>query len=102
MANDPKRKINIALTQLIHTGTVDPETVVAVNMIVATEIDAWTESVTAEINQKITDWEATMGSQEDKSLYSLGLRRAIDVILGESAYSQLPILEKPSTPEAGD
>jgi hypothetical protein len=44
----------------------------------------------------VREWEETMGD-EDKSFYSLGLRRAIDVLNGKSALSQLPVLETPET-----
>lgn len=34
-----------------------------------------------QIQKKITDWEASMG-EEDKTLYSLGLRHALDIVTG--------------------
>ena len=98
-ARDPKKEIGTALNQLVHVGALDPETLVAVVKIVSAEIDSWRESVTSELQQKIIDWESTMVNGENENFYSLGLRRAIDVISGESAYSKLPILEKPDTPD---
>jgi hypothetical protein len=98
-ARDPKKEIAASLNQLVHVGALDPETLVAVVKIVSTEIDSWREGVTSELQQKIIDWESTMVNGENESFYSLGLRRAIDVISGESAYDRLPILEKPDTPD---
>lgn len=98
-ARDPKKEIEVALNQLVHVGALDPETVVTIVKIVSTEIDSWRESVSAELQQKIIDWESTMVNGENESFYSLGLRRAIDVITGQSAYERLPILEKPDTPD---
>lgn len=98
-AKDPKKEIGIALNQLVHVGTLDPETVVVIVKIVSTEIDSWRESISSELQQKIIDWESTMVNGENESFYSLGLRRAIDVITGQSAYDRLPILEKPDTPD---
>jgi hypothetical protein len=72
---------------------------VTVVKIVSSEIDSWRESVTSELQQKIIDWESTIVNGENENFYSLGLRRAIDVISGESAYDRLPILEKPDTPD---
>lgn len=100
--NDPKKEIVASLNQLVHVSAIDPETVVAVTKIVTSGIDSWRESVVGEIQQKIVDWESVMGDTEDMNFYSLGLRRAIDVIMGESAYDGLPILEKPDTPDSRD
>lgn len=98
-AKDPKKEIVSALNQLVHVGALDPETVVVVSKIVSGEIDAWRESISSELQQKIIDWEATMNESGQTNFYSLGMRRAIDVIVGESAYDSLPILEKPDTPD---
>ena len=98
-ARDPKKEIGVALNQLVHVGALDPETLVTVVKIVSSEIDSWRESVTSELQQKIIDWESTIVNGENENFYSLGLRRAIDVISGESAYDRLPILEKPDTPD---
>jgi hypothetical protein len=98
-ARDPKKEIVVALNQLVHVGALDPETVVAVSKIVTGEIDAWRESIASELQQKIIDWEATMAESGQNNFYSLGLRRAIDVVTGQVAYDSLPILEKPDTPD---
>lgn len=95
---DPKKEIVVALNQLVHVGALDPETVVAISKIVTGEIDAWKDTIASELQQKIVDWEETMEDSGQNNFYSLGLRRAIDVVTGKSAYDSLPILEKPDTP----
>lgn len=96
---DPKKEIVLALNQLVHVGALDPETVVAISKIVTGEIDAWKDTIASELQQKIVDWEETMEDSGQNNFYSLGLRRAIDVVTGKSAYDSLPILEKPDTPD---
>lgn len=51
------------------------------------------------LEQMVKEWEATMG-EEDKTFYTLGLRRAIDVLADNDPdiLKQLPILEKEDTP----
>jgi hypothetical protein len=98
-AKDPKKEILIALNQLVHVGSLDPETVIVISKIVSSEIDDWRDRIVSELNQKIIDWEEAMAEAEQDNFYSLGLRRAIDVVTGKSAYDSLPILEKPDTPD---
>jgi|LakMenE01Jun11ns_1017448.scaffolds.fasta_scaffold9958519_18 hypothetical protein len=52
------------------------------------------------LEQMVKDWEASMG-EDDKSFYTLGIRRAIDVIVDNDPdiLKQLPILEKEDTPD---
>jgi hypothetical protein len=51
------------------------------------------------LEQMVKDWEASMG-EDDKSFYTLGIRRAIDVIVDNDPdlLKQLPILERDDTP----
>lgn len=46
-------------------------------------VSRWLGEVESEIQTLIKDWEAKM--EEDNTLYSLGLRRALDVVKGESS-----------------
>lgn len=46
------------------------------------EYDAQVISV---LREMISDWEGRMGDDADRTLYSLGLRRAIDELIGESS-----------------
>jgi len=45
----------------------------------------WISEVESEIQTLIKDWETKM--EDDNTLYSLGLRRALDVVKGESSVS---------------
>ncbi len=51
------------------------------------------------LEQMVKDWEESMGD-DDKTLYTLGLRRAIDVLVDNDPdiLKRLPILEKEDTP----
>ena len=88
----PIELINSKLRQLVSERAITPESMLKVSQSVQEGISEWTESVTAQITSMITDWESSMG-EDDKTFYSLGLRRAMDIISGSTAYSQLPILE---------
>ena len=88
----PIESINSKLRQLVSERAITPESMLRVSQSVQEGISEWTESVTAQITSMISEWESSMG-EDDKTFYSLGLRRAIDVISGNTAYSQLPILE---------
>jgi hypothetical protein len=98
-AKDPKKEIIASLNQLVHVGVIDPEAVVVVSKIVTAEFDTWRDQIISDLNQKIIDWESVMVNGENENFYSLGLRRAIDLIAGQSAFDTLPILEKPDTPD---
>lgn len=52
------------------------------------------------LEQMVKDWEASMG-EDDKSFYTLGIRRAIDVLVDNDPdlLKQLPILERDDTPD---
>ncbi len=52
------------------------------------------------LEQMVKDWEDSMGD-DDKSFYTLGIRRAIDVIVDNDPdiLKQLPILAKEDTPD---
>jgi hypothetical protein len=92
LMTQPMESINSKLRQLTLERTITPESMLKVSQTVQEGISEWTESVTAQITSMISEWEASMG-ENDKTFYSLGLRRAIDIISGNTAYSQLPILE---------
>jgi hypothetical protein len=87
------------LRQLVRSGQMTPETFTSITKIVESNFDNWIDQKIEQIQAMVIDWENNMGD-DDKSFYSLGLRRAIDIISEQTAYSQLPILEKPDTPDA--
>jgi hypothetical protein len=92
LMTQPMESINSKLRQLVSESILTPESMLKVSQSAQEGISEWTESVTAQITSMISDWESAMG-EDDKTFYSLGLRRAIDIISGQTAYSQLPILE---------
>jgi hypothetical protein len=54
--------------------------------------DTWEKSIIKELGQKVLAWEAAMGD-EDKSLYTLGIRHSIDAIKGLPQNEYQPIGE---------
>jgi len=65
------------------------------------EFQSWKNGLLAKIKAMIQDWEDAMGDN-DKTYYSLALRRVYDMIDGRSAFDQLPILETEDTPDDND
>jgi ABC-type multidrug transport system ATPase subunit len=96
--SQPFDRISDEIRMLVVQQRLSPEQMLDVSAIVYGQTESWKEDVVHEINKLIDNWEATMGDS-DQSFYSLGLRRAIDIITGQDAYSQLPILETPDTPD---
>jgi len=97
MNKNPKKEIVLILTQLTRFGVITPEASVTIINLVTSEFDKWTNATVANLEEMVVDWESVMGD-DTGNMYSLGLRRAIDVILGEEAMNRLPILETPETP----
>jgi hypothetical protein len=62
------------------------------------EFDAWKNGILSEIKTMIKNWEDVM-AEDDKTYYSLALRRVYDMIDGRSAFDQLPVLETENTPD---
>jgi hypothetical protein len=87
------------LHQIVQRGEMTPEALMKVSEVLQSNTTNWVESKVEKLDGMIQEWETTM-QDADKTLYTLGLRRAVDVIREETAYSQLPILEKPDTPDA--
>ena len=53
--------------------------------------------VVESLEDTVKRWEE-LNLEDDKSLYTLGIRRSVDVVTGESFLSQLPVLEAEDTP----
>lgn len=94
-----KELLRERLLALASTKEMTPEQFQKIYGIVIEIVDEWREAKISEVEQMVKDWETTMTS-DDKTLYSLGLRRAIDVFREESALDQLPVLEQEDTPDA--
>lgn len=95
--NPLTQKILDELNEMVRQNKIDPLVLMEAASVISSNVQDWTNSKISKIEEMISEWELTMGD-EDKTFYSLGLRRAIDVIRGESAFQQLPVLEKPDTP----
>jgi hypothetical protein len=91
-----KEEIGADLRTLVSSGEMTPDTLMKVSRIVELHVENWRSGCITQLESMVREWEETMGD-EDKSFYSLGLRRAIDVLNGKSALSQLPVLETPET-----
>jgi gas vesicle protein len=61
----------------------DKPTVEQVAEAVANPVEDFVSSIEKQLMDLIKDWEEKM-SDDDRTLYSLGLRRALDVVRGES------------------
>lgn len=95
--SEPLDSILSDIRQLANTGQVTPEGFPKLVKAVTEVVDEWKQSKLDKLQQMVDEWEATMG-EDDKTFYTLGLRRAMDVISDEPALDQLPILETPETP----
>lgn len=94
-------KIKSELNILTKSGLLTPEQFLQVVKVFETAVREWNEEVAGTLKQMAMDWELTMGDT-DESFYSLGLRRAQDVITGSPALEQLPVLETEDTPTPYD
>ena len=97
MIRNVTKEIVTALNQLAHVGVINDEAMVAISGIVANELNGWKDEVAEELNRQMKNWEETQG-EADSTLFTLGLRRARDLVLGASALANLPVLETENTP----
>jgi hypothetical protein len=58
-------------------------------------VSSWVDEIVFDLEKKIKEWEKF--EMEEGGLYTLGLRRAVDKIIGEVAMDKLPILETNET-----
>ena len=92
-----KDDIRGSLNILTKSGVITPEQLVQVLEAVDGNISSWSSDVSALLRQMAVDWEGSMGDT-DESFYSLGLRRAEDLILGVTINDRYPVLETKNTP----
>ena len=80
-----KQELISTIIKDITVATVNNEkpTVEQIAEAVITPVDTFVKSIEDQLTELIKDWEEKM-SDDDKTLYSLGLRRALDVVRGES------------------
>ena len=85
--NEFKQKIAEHLTGLIMDGTIKPDNVPDLISFIDEALNSREQYLINGLAELVRTWEASMG-EEDKSLYTLGLRRAIDLIR-ESDYKPM-------------
>lgn len=93
-----KEQIGSDLRVLVHSGEITPDTLLRVSRIVDDRVEEWRSGIIEQLREMVKEWEESMGD-DDQTFYSLGIRRAIDLLNGRPAVSELPILEKPDTPD---
>lgn len=93
-----KEQIGSDLRVLVHSGEITPDTLMRVSRIVDDRVEEWRSGIIEQLREMVKEWEESMGD-DDQTFYSLGIRRAIDLLNGRPAISELPILEKPDTPD---
>lgn len=69
------------LTYLVTNKEITTESSGLILTTINLELKNIQQSMEDQLNQKILDWELSM-EEEDKSLYSLGLRHALDIVTG--------------------
>ena len=94
-----KNNIRTSLNILTRNGVITPEQFLQVMGAAEENLSSWREETSGKLKQMAIDGESTMGDT-DESFYSLGVRRAEDIILGYTDVSQrLPVLETEETPD---
>jgi hypothetical protein len=83
MNKDARYTIVAHLEALMRDGSIKPEVVPSLIKFIDNATSEKNEDLIKTLVQKIQDWEDTMG-EEDKSLYTLGIRQAVDVLRGDS------------------
>jgi hypothetical protein len=83
MNKDARYTIVAHLEALMRDGSIKPEVVPSLIRFIDNATSEKNEDLIKTLVQKIQDWEDTMG-EDDKSLYTLGIRQAVDVLRGDS------------------
>jgi len=86
------------LRRLVRDGVLDPDQVQEIVAVTDEVISAWVSDLAARLTAMAVEWETVMGD-DDRTYYSLALRRAVDVVTATSALDALPVLERPDTPD---
>ncbi len=91
--NKDVRKVYVDhLQSMVYWKTIDASVVPELIKFLDEVFDTWEKSIIKELGQKVLAWEAAMGD-EDKSLYTLGIRHSIDAIKGVPKNEYQPIGE---------
>lgn len=89
---DIKKAIADHLQSMVYWKKIDASVVPELVGFLDDVFETWEKSVIKKLGQKVLAWEAAMGD-EDKSLYTLGIRHSIDAIKGLSENEYQPIEE---------
>jgi hypothetical protein len=83
MNKDARYTIVSHLEALMRDGSIKPEVVPSLIRFIDDATSENNEKLIKTLVQKIQNWEDTMG-EDDKSLYTLGIRQAVDILRGDS------------------
>jgi len=83
MNKDVRSIIVSYLEGMMMDGSIKPEAVPPLTRFLDEVTSGINEELIEELVKKIKDWEDTMG-EDDRSLYTLGIRQAVDVLRGDS------------------
>jgi hypothetical protein len=83
MNKDARYTIVSHLEALMRDGSIKPEVVPSLLKFLDDMASENHEELIKTLIGKIKDWEDAMG-EDDKSLYTLGIRQAVDVLRGDS------------------
>lgn len=83
MNKDARYTIVSHLEALMMDGSIKPEAVPSLIRFLDDMANENQEELIKTLVGKIKDWEDTMG-EDDKSLYTLGIRQAVDILRGDS------------------
>jgi phage terminase large subunit-like protein len=80
------------LQSMVYSKTLDASAVPELIKFIDEAFTNWEKSLVDELGQKAKTWETAMGD-DDKSLYTLGIRHSIDAIKGVPKNEYQPIGE---------
>jgi hypothetical protein len=89
---DIKKVVADHLQSMVYWKNIDASAVPELIGFLDEVFETWEKSIIKELGQKALAWEAAMGD-EDKSLYTLGIRHSIDAIRGISEDEYQPLEE---------
>jgi len=87
-----KQMVADHLQKMVANGKLHPDVVPELVVFIDESIHDWKQLVVQSLEEKVVNWEASM-EKNDYSLYTLGLRHAIDEILGVKKGTYKPLGE---------
>ena len=78
---DIKKVVADHLQSMVYWKNIDASAVPELIGFLDEVFETWEKSIIKELGQNVLAWEAAMGD-DDKSLYTLGIRHSIDAIKG--------------------